>query len=118
MHNGDAENVRGGPLVPCSRDPETGFQRDGYCRHVRRDPGRHEVCAVVTAAFLEFSKAQGNDLVTPRPELKFRGLEPGKFSSGRGVMRSFPWAFENSRNAAVMTAHTSWRPGSRRTCRQ
>jgi uncharacterized protein (DUF2237 family) len=77
MHNGDAENVRGGSLIPCSRDPETGFQRDGYCRHVRRDPGRHEVCAVVTAEFLEFSKAQGNDLVTPRPELKFPGLEPG-----------------------------------------
>ena len=77
MHNGDAENVRGGPLVPCSRDPKTGFQRDGYCRHVRRDPGRHEVCAVLTAEFLEFSKARGNDLVTPRPDLNFPGLEPG-----------------------------------------
>ncbi len=70
-------NVRGEPLEPCSTDPETGYLRDGHCRHLRRDPGRHEVCAVVTDEFLSFSKAQGNDLVTPRPDLGFPGLEPG-----------------------------------------
>jgi uncharacterized protein (DUF2237 family) len=73
----DDSNVYGDPLQPCSHDPETGFLRDGHCRHLRRDPGRHEVCAVLTAEFLEFSKAQGNDLVTPRPEYNFPGLEPG-----------------------------------------
>jgi uncharacterized protein (DUF2237 family) len=73
--SGDS-NVYGDPLQPCSRDPETGFLRDGHCRHLRRDPGRHEVCAVLTAEFLEYSKAQGNDLVTPRPEYNFPGLEP------------------------------------------
>lgn len=73
----DDENVHGEPLEPCSRDPETGFLRDGHCRALRRDPGRHEVCAVVTEAFLEYSRAQGNDLVTPRPDLGFPGLEPG-----------------------------------------
>lgn len=70
-------NVLGDPLEPCGTDPETGFLRDGHCRHLRRDPGRHEVCAVVTDEFLSFSKRQGNDLVTPRPGLEFPGLEPG-----------------------------------------
>ncbi len=71
------ENVLGEPLAPCSLDPETGYLRDGHCRHLRRDPGRHEVCAVVTEEFLSFSRERGNDLVTPRPELGFPGLEPG-----------------------------------------
>jgi uncharacterized protein (DUF2237 family) len=31
----------------------------------------------VTAEFLEFSRAHGNDLVTPRPEFNFPGLKPG-----------------------------------------
>lgn len=73
----DETNVYGDALSPCSHDPETGFLRDGHCRHLRRDPGRHEVCAELTQEFLDFSKAQGNDLVTPRPEFGFPGLEPG-----------------------------------------
>ncbi|QIO23150.1 DUF2237 family protein [Haloarcula sp. JP-L23] len=70
-------NVLGGDLEGCSQDPVTGFMRDGYCYPLQRDPGRHEICAVMTEAFLEYSKAAGNDLVTPRPELNFPGLEPG-----------------------------------------
>ncbi len=31
----------------------------------------------MTAEFLEFSKASGNDLSTPRPEFGFPGLRPG-----------------------------------------
>ncbi|MEM9801925.1 MAG: DUF2237 domain-containing protein, partial [Planctomycetota bacterium] len=27
--------------------------------------------------FLEFSRARGNDLITPRPEFSFPGLRPG-----------------------------------------
>ncbi|MFB6119182.1 DUF2237 family protein [Halosegnis sp.] len=73
----DEENLLGEPLEPCSHEPTTGFKRDGHCRHLRRDPGRHEVCAVLTEAFLEFSKRRGNDLTTPRPALNFPGLEPG-----------------------------------------
>ena len=73
----DERNVLGDPLDPCSYDPETGYLRDGYCRHLPRDPGRHEVCAVMTADFLAFTKAQGNDLSTPRPALGFPGLDPG-----------------------------------------
>jgi hypothetical protein len=73
----DEENVLGTDLVPCSRAPETGFLRDGHCRHLPSDQGRHEMCAVVTQEFLEFSRERGNDLVTPRPEFDFPGLHPG-----------------------------------------
>ena len=73
----DELNVRGEPLEPCSKVPETGFLRDGNCRHLERDPGRHELCAVMTQEFLEYSREQGNDLITPRPEYDFPGLHPG-----------------------------------------
>jgi hypothetical protein len=73
----DDQNVFGEPLQPCGTDPTTGYLRDGHCRHLRRDPGRHEVCAVLTDEFLQFSRAQGNDLVTPRPEFDFPGLAAG-----------------------------------------
>jgi uncharacterized protein (DUF2237 family) len=73
----DERNVLGTELQPCSEDPTTGYLRDGCCRPVPGDAGRHELCAVVTAEFLEFSRSRGNDLVTPRPELDFPGLEPG-----------------------------------------
>lgn len=73
----DERNVLGSRLAPCSTVPETGFLRDGNCRHLERDPGRHEVCAVMTQEFLEYSRQQGNDLITPRPEFDFPGLHPG-----------------------------------------
>ena len=72
-----SRNVLGGPLAPCSRSPLTGFFRDGCCRTGPEDVGIHTVCAVMTAEFLAFSKAAGNDLVTPRPEWQFPGLSPG-----------------------------------------
>ncbi len=37
----------------------------------------HTLCAVMTGAFLEFTRAVGNDLSTPRPEFDFPGLKPG-----------------------------------------
>jgi uncharacterized protein (DUF2237 family) len=70
-------NVLGGQLEPCSYDPLTGFFRDGHCRTEGADPGFHAVCAVMTEEFLDFSKAVGNDLSTPRLEWAFPGLEPG-----------------------------------------
>lgn len=70
-------NVFGAELEPCSTDPMTGYLRDGCCRRVDGDHGRHELCAVLTQEFLEFSAARGNDLLTPRPEFDFPGLEPG-----------------------------------------
>jgi uncharacterized protein (DUF2237 family) len=70
-------NVLGEPLKPCSFDPVTGFYRDGCCNTGPEDRGRHTVCARMTAEFLAFSRARGNDLSTPRPELGFPGLRPG-----------------------------------------
>lgn len=37
----------------------------------------HTVCAVMTMEFLRFSRAMGNDLMTPRPEFDFPGLKEG-----------------------------------------
>ena len=71
------KNVLGGPLEACCYAPKTGYFRDGYCRTDDSDHGRHVICAEMTAAFLEFTKEQGNDLSTPRPEFGFPGLKPG-----------------------------------------
>lgn len=70
-------NVVGGELLPCSEEPLTGFYRDGCCATGPEDVGSHTVCALMTAEFLAFSKAAGNDLSTPRPEWGFDGLKPG-----------------------------------------
>jgi uncharacterized protein (DUF2237 family) len=74
---GRPTNVMGGPLLPCSVAPITGFFRDGCCNTGPEDLGLHVVCAEMTADFLTFSHARGNDLSTPRPELGFAGLQPG-----------------------------------------
>ncbi len=70
-------NVLGDPLEPCSMQPLTGFFRDGCCDTGPEDQGSHTVCAVMTADFLAFAKARGNDLSTPRPGYGFPGLKPG-----------------------------------------
>lgn len=72
-----ALNVLGQPLQPCSLDPLTGYFRDGCCRSDASDRGLHVVCAVMSAEFLDFSRASGNDLSSPRPEYGFPGLRPG-----------------------------------------
>jgi hypothetical protein len=72
-----ARNVLGGELQSCSFDPLTGFFRDGCCNTREDDTGTHVVCVKVTAEFLSYSKMRGNDLSTPRPEYRFRGLKPG-----------------------------------------
>jgi uncharacterized protein (DUF2237 family) len=69
--------VLGGDLETCSIAPMTGFFRNGCCDTAPEDVGSHTVCAVMTAAFLDFSKARGNDLSTPVPQLGFAGLKPG-----------------------------------------
>lgn len=72
-----AKNILGTDLQPCCHDPITGFFRDGYCNTNAMDHGVHTVCAIVTDEFLAFSKSQGNDLSTPRPEFNFPGLKAG-----------------------------------------
>ena len=57
--------------------PLTGFFRNGCCDTGPEDLGYHTVCAVMTEAFLAFSREHGNDLSTPRPEYGFEGLLPG-----------------------------------------
>lgn len=72
-----AKNVFGEPLVACSFTPLTGYFRDGCCKTAEDDTGTHVVCAVMTADFLAFSAARGNDLSTPKPQWRFPGLQPG-----------------------------------------
>ena len=72
-----ALNVLGTSLMPCSYDPLTGYFRDGCCHTQADDAGSHVICTKITADFLAFSMRRGNDLSTPRPEYRFRGLKPG-----------------------------------------
>jgi uncharacterized protein (DUF2237 family) len=75
----ESVNVFGEQLIACSADPLTGWFRNGSCDTCSQDGGSHTVCAQMTDAFLEFSKAQGNDLSTPRPEFGFPGLKAGDY---------------------------------------
>ena len=72
-----ARNVLGDKLQSCSETPVTGFYRDGCCNTGPDDLGLHTVCALMTREFLEFSRARGNDLSTPMPQMGFPGLKPG-----------------------------------------
>jgi uncharacterized protein (DUF2237 family) len=72
-----AFNVLGTPLQACSFDPLTGYFRDGCCNTADHDTGSHVICTRVTEEFLTFSKQVGNDLSTPQPEYRFKGLKPG-----------------------------------------
>lgn len=72
-----SQNVFGEALITCSNEPQTGFFRNGCCETAPEDEGKHTVCAVMTEEFLEFSKSQGNDLQTPKPQWGFPGLKPG-----------------------------------------
>lgn len=70
-------NVLGEPLLPCSKDPLTGFFRDGLCNTCEQDAGSHTVCVETSREFLEFSRFRGNDLTTPMHEFGFPGLKAG-----------------------------------------
>ena len=73
----EQRNVFGEPLQSCSDRPLTGFYRTGCCETGPDDRGLHTVCVQVTAEFLAYSKARGNDLSTPQPDFGFPGLKPG-----------------------------------------
>lgn len=55
-------NVAGGRLALFSKNPPTGFLRDGYCRVTPEDKGNHSIAATVTQDFLDFSASKGNNL--------------------------------------------------------
>lgn len=98
-----AKNVLGGLLQPCSFDTQTGFFRDGYCHTCMEDIGMHTVCTYVTDEFLEFSKQQGNDLSTPRPEWGFPGLKEGD----QWCLCALRWAEARQAGAAPRVALAS-----------
>jgi uncharacterized protein len=97
-------NVLGEPLEPCGTDPVTGFFRDGCCNTGPMDVGSHTICAVVTADFLEHQRAIGNDLVSPMPQYRFPGLEPGD----RWCVTALNWlrAHQDGAAAYVVLAST------------
>ena len=101
------QNVLGGELDVCGTDPVTGFYRDGCCSSGPDDLGSHTVCAVVTAEFLAHQQSVGNDLITPRPEYRFPGLQPGD----RWCVVAARWldAYEDGVAAPVVLAATNMR---------
>ena len=70
-------NVLGNPLQTCSCNPLTGWFRDGFCHFDKNDLGNHSMCCIMDNNFLNYSKSQGNDLITPMPEFSFPGLKEG-----------------------------------------
>ena len=71
------KNVLGTDLKICSKNPLTGYFRDGFCRTNNLDQGRHVVASIMTDDFLKFSKSRGNDLSTPNRLFSFPGLKKG-----------------------------------------
>ncbi|RDW73157.1 hypothetical protein BP6252_07064 [Coleophoma cylindrospora] len=55
-------NVLKKPLGVFSKDPMTGFYRNGYCDVGPEDRGIHAVAAILTDPFLDFSASKGNNL--------------------------------------------------------
>ncbi|KIW03542.1 uncharacterized protein PV09_05303 [Verruconis gallopava] len=60
--NESYKNVLGTTLQLFSRQPLTGFNRDGFCRVTAGDFGNHSVAGVVSEEFLDFTASRGNDL--------------------------------------------------------
>jgi uncharacterized protein (DUF2237 family) len=89
-------NVFGEPLSTCSDSPLTGWYRNGCCQTDAQDHGSHTVCAVMTAEFLEFSRARGNDLSAPEPDSGFPGLQAGD----RWCLCAARWAEAHAAGAA------------------
>jgi len=102
--NTDALNVLGQALVACSYDPLTGYFRDGCCNTREDDSGSHVICARMTDEFLKYSLSRGNDLITPRPEYRFHGLQAGD----RWCLCAMRWkeAFEAGVAPKVVLAST------------
>ena len=71
------QNVLGTKLEPCCLEIRTGFYRDGFCKVGKNDYATHSICAIISDEFLEFTKSQGNDLITPNPAYDFPGLKAG-----------------------------------------
>ena len=90
------ENILSQPLQSCSKEPLTGFFRDGFCRTGTNDRGVHVICAEVNDQFLSYTKSKGNDLSTPSPQYGFPGLKPGD----KWCLCAARWSEANEANAA------------------
>ena len=77
MEDKTQKNVLGENLETCSKNPLTGWFRDGCCNTDENDVGVHTVCVKVSNEFLEWCKQAGNDLITPHTEFGFPGLKDG-----------------------------------------
>ena len=77
MTNTKQLNVLGKPLALASKNPITGFYRNGYCQTDAKDRGLHVVAAIVTDKFLQYSLSKGNDLISAFPMNNFPGLKAG-----------------------------------------
>ena len=97
-------NVFGKELKTCCNSPKTGFFRNGLCDTCLEDQGVHTVCILATEKFLKFSKASGNDLSTPRPDLNFQGIKAGD----RWCLCAIRWkeAYENGAAPPVFLEST------------
>ena len=70
-------NVLGGKLIDCSKNPMTGFLRNGCCESHSNDTGNHIICSEMNTSFLEYQLLLGNDLISPKEDFNFPGLKPG-----------------------------------------
>ena len=77
IKNQEQLNVLGEKIEICSCKPMTGWFRDGFCKYDNSDGGNHSICCVMNDNFLNYSKSQGNDLITPMPQYSFPGLKEG-----------------------------------------
>ena len=70
------KNVFGSPLESCSKDPLTGWYRDGCCNTDDKDKSFIQYVQKYQTSFV-MVKEVGNDLITPHPEFGFPGLKNG-----------------------------------------
>jgi len=56
------KNINNKKLEICSKEPLTGYYRDGYCMSGEHDLGTHTVCAIMDDEFLKYTKSKGNNL--------------------------------------------------------
>ena len=59
---GFTKNMNGKPLQVCSKNPLTGYYRNGYCETGPDDMGTHTVCSKMNKNFLDYTKSKNNDL--------------------------------------------------------
>lgn len=91
-----AKNVLGNKLEICNYGSKTGFLKDGFCNSFTEDKGLHIICSLINDKFLNFTKTQGIDLTTPKPEHNFPGLK----TDDRWCIRIATWLNAAKHNAA------------------